>query len=148
MKLATQASDVLVTHALGSCLGISAYDAAACVGGLLHVMMPVSSANPEKARLNPFMFVDTGVPAFLAAMEAAGALRRRYRIKIAGGAMVNGTDHFAIGNKNFIILKKVLWKQGVFISAQDVGGNIPRTMTLDMGTGHVRLSHAGKQWDL
>jgi chemotaxis protein CheD len=56
------AEDLLVTHALGSCLGLMVYDPEARVGGLLHAMLPLSKINPEKARSNPFMFVDTGVP--------------------------------------------------------------------------------------
>ena len=58
-----RSGDLLVTHALGSCLGLMIYDPAAQVGGLLHAMLPLSKINPEKAQANPFMFVDTGVPA-------------------------------------------------------------------------------------
>ncbi len=51
--------DMLVTYALGSCLGLMIYDPAVQVGGLLHAMLPLSKINPEKAKTNPFMFVDT-----------------------------------------------------------------------------------------
>ncbi|MCE5327670.1 MAG: chemotaxis protein CheD [Planctomycetaceae bacterium] len=146
MKLARGQADQVVTHALGSCLGVSAYDPLSKVGGLLHVMMPVSSANPDKARSNPYMFVDTGIPAFFAAMVAAGAERRRLRVKIAGGAAINSNDHFAIGRKNCIAMKSVLWKAGVLIEAQDVGGSAARTMCLDLSDGRVIVSNAGKQW--
>ncbi len=47
MKLARDRSDQVVTHALGSCLGISLYDPQAGVGGILHVMLPAASVNPE-----------------------------------------------------------------------------------------------------
>ena len=62
MKVSGQRGDIIITHALGSCLGIAAYDPMACVGGLLHVMLPLSAIDPVKAERNPLMFVDTGFP--------------------------------------------------------------------------------------
>ena len=64
MKVSNQPNDVLVTHALGSCLGIAVHDSVARVGGIFHVMLPTASVNPGKANENPFMFVDTGTPLF------------------------------------------------------------------------------------
>ena len=71
MKVSTTPGDVIVTHALGSCLGIAVHDPVAGVGGLLHVMMPEGRMNQEKAEANPFMFVDTGVPVFFREVYAA-----------------------------------------------------------------------------
>jgi len=62
MKISDREDDVLITYALGSCLGIAIYDPVARIGGLLHVMLPLSTIDPAKAAENPFMFVDTGVP--------------------------------------------------------------------------------------
>ena len=59
---AKSADERLVTYALGSCLGITIWDPVAGVGGMLHVMLPTSEIDPEKAARNPSMFVDTGVP--------------------------------------------------------------------------------------
>jgi len=41
-KISNDPQSVLITYALGSCLGITAYDHAARIGGLLQVMMPLS----------------------------------------------------------------------------------------------------------
>ena len=60
MKISAEKDDLIVTHALGSCLGITIYDPVACVGGMLHVMLPLSTIDPNKAAANPYMFVDTG----------------------------------------------------------------------------------------
>jgi chemotaxis protein CheD len=148
MKVSSQSEDLLVTHGLGSCLGIVAYDPVAKVGGMLHVMMPTASANPEKAKANPWMFVDSGMPAFFKAMEAAGAVKNRCRMKVAGGAAVMQNDYFAIGKKNYISLKKVLWQHGVLINAEDVGGNVARTMYMAIETGRVWLTTAGQEREL
>jgi chemotaxis protein CheD len=149
MKVSACGDDIIVTHGLGSCLGICAHDPAAGVGGLLHVMMPQSSVNPQKASANPFMFVDTGVPAFFREIYAAGALKQRLVVKVAGGAAsLGGEDHFAVGKRNYIMLKKMFWQNGILIKSEDVGGAAARTMFLYVGTGKVWLNMAGEDREL
>ena len=111
---------------------------------------PLSTINPEKSKANPYMFVDTGVPRFFRELYAAGAVKQRLVVKVAGGANVhnNGTDRFAIGKRNFIVLKKMFWKNGVLIEAKDVGGTCARTMHLEIGPGRVWLSTAGQAREL
>ena len=147
MKIAADSGDVVVTHALGSCLGIAAYDASVHVGGILHVMMPMSSINPEKAKANPFMFVDTGVPAFFRQLYEYGAQKRRLVVKVAGGANVQGKsdDRFAIGRRNYIILKKIFWKNNVMIESEDCGGSCARTLYLELSGGRTWISTAGQE---
>lgn len=146
MRVSGNPADVIVTHALGSCLGIVVHDPVARVGGLLHVMLPLSTINPEKARANPYMFVDTGVPELFRQAYAAGASKTRLIVKAAGGANTQEsiTDRFEIGKRNYVILKKILWKNGILMDAEDVGGHEPRTMYLDVGTGQVRLTVGGE----
>ena len=145
MALSASAGDLIVTHALGSCLGITAYDPKTHVGGMLHVMMPLSSINPVKAKSNPYMFVDTGLPAFFRRIYDAGGVKNRLVVKVAGGANVHNTgkDNFAIGKRNFIMLKKMFWKNGIIIDSSDVGGSRARTMYFQLGDGKVWLSTAG-----
>lgn len=147
MKIASQPGDVIVTHALGSCLGITAHDPVAKVGGMLHVMMPMSSVNPEKAKTNPYMFVDTGVPAFFTEIYNAGGNKSRLVVKVAGGANVQRSDNdrFAIGKRNHVVLKKLFWKNGILIEAEDVGKDMARTMYLEIGSGRVWLTTGGAE---
>jgi len=143
--------DVIVTHALGSCLGIAIHDATAQVGGLLHVMMPLSTIDEAKAKANPYMFVDTGVPQFFREAYAAGALKGRLVVKVAGGATTQQgmqQDRFAIGRRNYIVLRRILWKNGILIQAEDVGGTQARTMHLEIGTGRVWVHSNGEVREL
>ena len=147
MQISAQPDDQLVTYALGSCLGITIHDPVAHVGGLLHVMLPLSTIDPAKATENPYMFVDTGVPRLFLACYQAGARKQRLIVKVAGGASVHGDaadDHFQIGKRNFVMLRKLLGKNGVLLHAHDVGGTHSRTMTLTIGSGKVTLkTHGG-----
>jgi chemotaxis protein CheD len=150
MKVARSPADVLVTHALGSCIGMAVHDPTSGVAGMLHVMMPQSKTNPAKAAKNPYLFVDTGVPAFLEALRGAGANPKAWSIKLCGGgsALRSGTDHFQIGRQNYVALRKVLWQSGVLIDAEDIGGTDARGMYLDVATGRVWVSRAGQEYDL
>ena len=105
MKISASADDLLITYALGSCLGITIYDPISAVGGMLHVMLPLSTIDPAKASANPYMFVDTGVPRLFIDCYKAGARKERLVVKVAGGACANGhsadDDYFQIGKRNF-----------------------------------------------
>jgi chemotaxis protein CheD len=150
MKISNQPDDVVVTHALGSCLGIAVHDPVAKVGGIFHVMLPSASVNPNKANDNPFMFVDTGTPLFFKQVYSAGAKKNRLVVKVAGGAAIGkgDEDFFAIGKRNFVMLRKLFWKNGIMINGQDVGGNIARTMFLEVASGRTWLQSRGREWDL
>ena len=84
--------DVLITYALGSCLGITVYDPTTHVGGLLHLMLPDSSIDSVKAAQNPYMFADTGVPELFLQCYKAGAQRDHVIVTAAGGACVQGGE--------------------------------------------------------
>lgn len=133
-------NELLVTHSLGSCLGLSLYDARAGAAGLLHCMLPESSMDPVKARRCPAMFADTGVQALIDAMLALGAHPRHLVAKVAGGAHVfDDRGMFRIGERNHAALRRVLWKNEILIAAEDVGGTRPRTMYVAVASGRVVL---------
>jgi len=144
LKLGTP-GDELITHALGSCLGIVIHDPVASVGGMLHVMLPDSRINPEKAERQPEMFVDTGVPLLFREAYRAGAVKDRMTVHVAGGASraEDAKDSFRIGKRNLQMLRKLLWKNGVLIQGQDVGGSQSRDLIYDVGSGTVRVRSAG-----
>ncbi|OGP64848.1 MAG: chemotaxis protein CheD [Deltaproteobacteria bacterium RBG_13_53_10] len=151
MKISASRGDLIVTHALGSCLGVAVHDPVASVGGLLHVMLPLSTIDPAKADRNPFMFVDTGFPALLIECFKIGAQKQRMEIRVAGGANSHNReedDVFQIGKRNLIILRKLLWKNGLMLKSSDVGGTNSRTMSLEVGSGKVMIKSGGQLTNL
>ena len=85
MKMA-QYEGMLVTYALGSCIGICLYDPGLRLAALVHVMLPL---NMETGRRSPMKYADTGIRETLRQMEARGARRSRMVAKIAGGARMS-----------------------------------------------------------
>lgn len=149
MKISTQQDDVLITYSLGSCVGLALYDPVARIGGLIHCMLPLSKIDTAKAQANPMMFTDTGVPALIQGMLDAGAQKKNLVAKVAGAAsLLDEKGTFKIGERNYIVLRKVLWKNNILIAADDTGGSLPRTMLLYINSGRVVLRSRGEEKEL
>ncbi len=147
LKVTDRADDTLITYALGSCLGIVVHDPVAQVAGMLHVMLPTSTIDEAKAKAQPAMFVDTGVPLLFKECYRLGARKERLTVTVAGGSFSGRTDAddtFQIGKRNMITLRKLLWKNGVLIHADDTGGvQQSRTMSVSVINGIVQLRTNG-----
>ena len=144
MKMA-KGSGILITYALGSCIGLCFEDPRLKLGALLHVMLPL---NMEAGRKNPLKYADTGIRETLRQMEAQGGLRSRITVKIAGGAKmfeVNGGNLGNIGQRNIESVHTILRKEGIRLLGEHVGGNVARTMLFDVDTGQACIRSYGKQ---
>lgn len=144
MAVSKDPSVVLVTYSLGSCIAVTIWDPVARVAGLLHYMLPESSISPDKAKVSPAMFCDTGVPRLFKAAYELGAVKRRLLVKVAGGSQLldeNGT--FNIGKRNYVAIRKIFWKNGILIDAESVGGSVSRTVRIDVATGTVTVKTRG-----
>jgi chemotaxis protein CheD len=137
-----QAPDELVTYALGSCVGVAAWDPVSKAGGLWHVMLPEAKTNPERALREPGAFADSGAPVFLKALGEAGCSQRRVRLWLTGGSdSAQLGPGFEIGKRNIVAVRKQLWLRGLLVDGEDVGGSQSRTVRLDLGTGRVQVRH-------
>ncbi|MCM2284088.1 MAG: chemotaxis protein CheD [Desulfobacula sp.] len=146
MKVSNNPAESVITYSLGSCIGLVVYDPAVRVGGMLHYMLPESSIDREKAAARPFMFADTGIPILFKTAYQLGAVKSRIRIYVAGGAeILDQKGFFNIGKRNYMALKKMFFKNNVIIHKQDVGGNINRTVRLEIGTGDIYIKTSGAQ---
>jgi len=143
LKVSNNISDILVTYALGSCIGVTVYDPVAKVGGLLHFMLPESSLDIKKAGENPAMFADTGIPLLFKSCYKYGAEKKQMIVKVAGGASIlDDANFFRIGQKNITAMKKLFWKNNVLIESEDTGNNYNRTIYIHIATGKVFLKTA------
>lgn len=134
----------LVTYALGSCVGLAMFDPQTSVGGLLHILLPDAAMDPAKAGRNPCLFADTGLPALLDRCRRLGAVPSRLRIWLAGGsAVMDSHGIFNIGKRNQLAMRKALWKAGLMVHAEDLGGSGSRTVRLELATGTFWISAAG-----
>ena len=130
----------IITHSLGSCIGITLWDPQVCVGGMIHFMLPDSGLSPDKAKANPAMFANSGVPALFRAAYELGAVKKRMIVKVAGGSqLLDDKGTFNIGKRNYVMVRKLFWKNGILIDGENVGGSISRTIRLEVASGRVML---------
>jgi len=145
-----RAPDILVTYALGSCIGICLYDATAKLAGLSHIMLPSAAQAPNVAN-QPMKFADTAIELLIRKMEAEGARRVLLKAKIAGGAqMFSGLSNSTIANiglRNAQAVKMELLRQRITIIAEDTGKNYGRTLFLNAEDGSMTIKSATKgEW--
>jgi chemotaxis protein CheD len=149
MKLSARPGERVITHALGSCVGLAIHDPRAGVGGILHFMLPHASVNPDKGRQNPCMFGDLGIPAFLREAYALGARPEHLRVVMAGGAhLIDAEGFFAIGKRNQVIARQLCWRNRLLIDREHVGGTLSRTLGLEVGSGRTWVKYQGREMEL
>lgn len=135
-------SGTLSCLGLGSCIGVCALDPVTRVAGMAHIMLP--EAFPDKPIDKPGKFANTGLPALLQEMERQGASRDRLRIALGGGAQVfqfgaATAPRLDIGARNAVAVGQALAALRLRTTAQSLGGNQGRTLTLAVESGVVRV---------
>lgn len=142
-----QEGEMLVTYALGSCVGICLYDPVAKIAGLSHIMLPTIAefANSNTVREK---FADTAIDILLQKMLSAGAMKIRIRAKIAGGAQMfanlTNPSLAGIGERNVFAVKQELLRQRVPIVAEDTGKDYGRTVYFDADEGVMLVKSVNK----
>lgn len=139
--------DILTTLGLGSCVGIALYDKDRRIGGLAHIMLPLSNgqAKDGPARMK---FADTAIVDLINMMGRAGASRTAIVAKLAGGAhMFGGTSNtniLKVGDRNVAASLEVLKLLKVPVIASDTGGSHGRTIELLTDTGALKIRTLGR----
>lgn len=146
MAISDNPDDLLATYSLGSCVGVSLFDPVNNIGALIHCMLPTAMNEQEKARHSPYMYVDTGMTKMLQQMFELGTKKSDIICKVSGaGNPLSDSNMFRIGERNYAILKKILWKNNILIKGELVGDKTAKTMFLHMDTGktYIRISGLG-----
>jgi chemotaxis protein CheD len=139
----------LTTYALGSCIAVMLHDPVVQAAGMIHYMLPLSSTNPDKAKVKPAMFADTGVPMLFHAMYELGCRKENLVVKVAGGGQLyDDKGVFEIGRRNYTVLRRMLWKTNVLVTAEDVGGAKSRTVSLQVQDGTCIVRSHDEEWTL
>lgn len=145
-----KAPNVLVTYALGSCVGICLYDSAMKIAGLSHIMLP-SSVQMLADKSQAYKFADTAIELLVHRMERLGAHVFRIKAKIAGGAQmfsgVNNSSLANIGQRNVVAVKQELLRLRIPIIAEDTGKNYGRTLYFYASDGSMRIKSVNRgEW--
>lgn len=149
MKVSRDPEEVLVAPNLGSCLGLTVYDPINKQGGVIHCLLPLSKSDLDKSKATPTMYVDTGVSLLLNTIVSRGSDPKKLVITAGGCGNINDENNvFQIGKKNYTILKKLLWKNNLLLSAENIGDSFSRTISLEIGTGKSSVKIQGQTFEL
>lgn len=151
MAVSTNTEETLYTSSLGSCVAVTMYDTNQQIGGLAHIQLPDSSICKSLSEQKPACFADQAIPNLLEAIEERGAHKYNLQITIIGGASFSAQqshDFFNIGANNIIAVKNILAKLALPIRNEDIGGQRPRSVYLDVQHGTIQISSLSKNYRL
>ena len=150
LALTNKVEDVIITYSLGSCLGVTVFDPQTCVGGMVHCQLPTCSTEDKtKASTNPAMFVDTGIALLFRKFFEMGGAKSRMIVKAAGcAAILDSNGFFRIGERNITLFRKLMWKNGIILKGSETGGDVSRTLVLDMATGRTLIRSKGQEREI
>ncbi len=139
--------DTVKTYSLGSCIAVIVYDSRSCAGGIVHVALPDSSIDREHDKKPVGYYADKAIPVLIAEMKRLGSLLKNVSIKLVGASDSKfENDRFKIGRRNIVAVKKLLWKEGLGVVAEDTGGTVARTVELAIKDGTIAVSSNGNKW--
>mgnify|MGYP001306451464 CR=1 FL=1 len=147
IKLSKTPGTYLVAPGLGSCIGLIMYDPKISLAGMVHVVLPDSSATTKEI-YSQGKYADLAIPELLKRMINEGANKNNLVVTMAGGAQMftleKGSNVLNIGMRNAVAVKAALNKEGLKISASDTGGNKGRTLKIEVSTGIVYVKSIGQ----
>ena len=125
-RVGNVAGQVLATYALGSCIGlVGVRPARRRLGGLLHYMLPDSASTRRGAGRTRTC---SPIPAFpCCSSRSAGKARQGavwWRTRPEEPRSWIRRAIFDIGKRNYLALRKILWKAGILLTGEAVGGGI------------------------
>jgi chemotaxis protein CheD len=138
----TAPPEILITYALGSCVGVCLYDKIRRVGGLAHIFMPKASGTVKGKELHKF--ADTAIEEMVKTMQKKGCNASGLTAKIAGGASMFGFKGICVGEQNIEIVKRELRRFNIKLLAEDTGSNYGRTVEFNLENGTMTVKTAGK----
>lgn len=147
-KVINNQTTILKTIALGSCVSVILFCSNTNITAMSHIALPYSKINPDKALKMPGYFVDTAIKSLLKEIKQLG-FNGKISAKLIGGASIlDDNKLFDIGNRNIIVVKKILQILNIPILSEDIGGRISRTVTINSETKKIFISNNEKMWEL
>ena len=133
------ADDMLVAENVTEGIGVAVVDPVRGVAGLLHIREPDSRCDRAAAGREPARFADTGVEQLVRRVIQLGGRPGKVTVKIAGCRQGAGKVSDDLARRNYAAVRKALWRAGLLVDAEDVGGETERTLVVSVGDGAVLL---------
>jgi chemotaxis protein CheD len=139
--------DEVLDTVLGSCVSACIRNPNTGIGGMNHFMLPHPRANERNDSWGSVAgsatrYGNASMEQLINKILAGGGSRTDLEVKIFGGARVLAatTD---VGQRNVEFVRAFIKQEGLRLSSEDVGNNMPRHIQYFPFTGKVRVKHLG-----
>jgi len=132
--MVTREKIVLRASALGSCIGVAAYDAGKRIGGMAHVMLPGSA--PDKA-VEKTRYAANAIDEMARQMIEMGSKPGDINVCLVGGGNVLERDDDTICESNMESVRKILKNKEMEVKESVLGGTQRRSVSVDVEKGEV-----------
>lgn len=148
-ELACHEMPTEISTILGSCVAITLFCPRLGVGAMCHAVLPHSQGE-ENVR-----YVDRALVHMLAQFDQRGVGRHEIEAKLFGGAQMlfhleprrNGNRRPSVGDQNIAAAKTALLREGITLSATEIGGSLGRKLLFHTHTGKVFLKKLNRKWE-
>lgn len=133
----------LVSHAIGSCVVVTAFDPKNHIGAMAHIMLPGKA--PENRRENRLRYAEDAINELLIHFDKPHNMDSDIKFCLigAGNVLKRKDDTICRINKNSV--REILAEKGLKIAAQALGGTKRRSVRLNVHKGTVYYSEGGSK---
>lgn len=124
---------------LGSCVAVTLWHPQRRIGGMCHYLLP---SRPRAGLERDGRYGEEAVEAMVEQLQRMGTAPSDYHAHLYGGAdtMPEGsTLKFSVGERNIEQGWTLIDRYGFQLQGVDVGEDVPRTVTLQLGSGEVDM---------
>lgn len=141
--ISSDKEEILITHALGSCVALIIHCQRTKRTTLAHIVLPELERKDqiEYLRTKPGYFANQLVPRVLEQyLNIYGSQKGDLQIVLVGGANSRcENDLFRVGCKNVEAIRRILREYQLRPTWMDVGGTFSRTVEVHVGSGEVTI---------
>jgi chemotaxis protein CheD len=138
--------DEIMATILGSCVSACIRDPDIHIGGMNHFLLPGDARTTEKTG-EAARYGVCAMEGLINRILKAGGRKDRLEIKVFGGGNVLHNSA-RIGSMNSQFIREFLRNEGLRIAAEDLEGELPRSVHYYPVTGKVMIRYLHRQEDL
>lgn len=136
-------SDEIITTVLGSCVSACIRDPQSGIGGMNHFMLPggdgLRNNDPDGGAALLTRFGVAAMESLINELLKLGVKRGNLEMKLFGGGNILGMRGQHVGMRNIRFVREFARLERIAVSAEDLGGDVPRKINYFPKTGRVML---------
>lgn len=131
----------LITHALGSCVGVIMYCPLNHYAAMAHIVLPSGDSTRLEERHAAY-FADDFLPRMLTGFSSMSHCSWKYtKVTLVGGADSGAiNDFFLVGQRNLKVIRDILDARNIAYNDEETGGRYSRTVRIHIKDGEIKIN--------